>query len=236
MRNKIVILMLGVLLSCGELAQADDITFTSSGTINSADVWEHVRVENDGTTVNMGGGQVGYLSMGGASIFNMSDGQISHWIDIEHSSTINVTGGTINNSLFVVYSGGTANLNGGTITTDTLKTYDTSTININDGILDFEYFGVNGIVNIRGGILNAKGTGAGFDATINIYGYGFHYQPESVPYYNDGILTGYLLDGNAFSFGGLSDFGYARFNLLPEPATLCLLALGGLFLRRNSKK
>ena len=70
-------------------------------------------------------------------------------------------------------------------------------------------------------------------ATINIYGYGFNYDPDGGTW-REGILTGYLQDGEPFTFDGLNEFEYSRFNLVPEPATLLFLGLGGLFLRKRS--
>ena len=62
-------------------------------------------------------------------------------------------------------------------------------------------------------------------STINIYGYDFSEFPAF-------SLTGYLSDGSPFEFIELT-YAVSHINLIviPEPVTVLLLGLGGLFLR-----
>ena len=61
MKNATIIgMMLLAMVNC---AYSADITFTSSGTIQNGDVYEHVYLENDGIVVDMTGGQIGNLQI-----------------------------------------------------------------------------------------------------------------------------------------------------------------------------
>ena len=71
-----------------------------------------------------------------------------------------------------------------------------------------------------------------------IYGYDFHYDPNGGSY-NDGLITGRHDDGFPFSIT-LYDYEsaystYERITLLPEPATIVLLLIGGLALLRRRR-
>lgn len=232
MRNKIVIgvMVMGVLLYCGGLAQANDITFSSSDTIDSPQVWGHVYVQNNGTVVNMIGGQVGYLHMYNASTFNMSGGQIEDSIFTSNSSTFNLSGGTLEITGFEF--DGNVNISGGNITgSGKFANFPVGgcVVNITGGNLNFYSLMPYGELNIYGGLLNIGNFGWG-DGTTNIFGYGFNYDPVGQ------VLTGYLSDHNQFTINQLSSFEYQHINLIPEPVSLCFLAFGWLFLRRNCKK
>ncbi len=239
MRSKRKILMiLAILLFYGGLVQATNTTFSSSGTIVNGNVYDKVYVQNDGTVVNMTGGQISNLSTHNVSTFNMSGGQIIYsWpgILLYELSTMNVSGGTINTFDFVVY--GSANFSGGNITANRLKTYPASfvapasVVNINGGILNFDMFDIHGTLNIYRGLLNVDNSSIGYLsnslANINIYGSEFNYNPSTQ------ILTGRLLDNNFFTIKGIDTSEYTRFNLLPEPSSILLLGFGLLALRKQ---
>jgi len=108
-------------------------------------------------------------------------------------------------------------IQGGQISAVRMKAYYDCVIDIKKGVLQLDSFDMVGFSELP---------------TINVYGYGFNYDPTGGTY--EGILTGYLTDGNPFSIDGVSDSEYLRFNLIPEPATLLFFALGGLFLRRRN--
>lgn len=227
-----------LLLSAPVLCHATTITFTSSGTIQDEDVYNYVYVENDGTVVDMAGGQIGNLGTSYISTFNLFGGQIKkvELTDPASSiyngplSTINILNGLVDIENFNVE--GIANISGGNISSTTLKTYSDSIIEINGGVLDFNSVNIMGELNIYRGLLNIKDSWGTF-GVVNIYGYGFNYVPIGDPFWGGGTLTGYLLDNNPFTIDGLSQDEFENFNLIPEPATLLLFGLGGLLLRKR---
>ncbi len=224
-------------------AYATNITFTSSGSIVEGDVYNAVYLQNDGTVVNMSGGQIGGgdtfsgLQIYERTIFNMSGGQILYHssINMERLSTINISGGTIATGQFVVYDSAVFDVSGGNITVDTLKTYFNSVVNVTGGNVSVDVADIMGTLNLYGGsfIVNNSYASLSSGSQINIHYSDFCYTPNSNPLYHDGVLTGHLLDGSEFRFGGLDDFIYSSFNLIPEPATVFLLSIGGLFLQKK---
>jgi hypothetical protein len=216
-------------------AYSTDITFTSSGTITDGNAFGNVYVQNNGTVVDMSGGQITqWLNTYDTSVLNMSGGQLTGNIFIHNSSIFNVSGGTIAVPLdFVVY--GSANLSGGNITANRLKTspafsnplVPASVININGGNLNFDKFDIEGVVNIYRGLLyvDEARISTVYLPTINIYGYGFNYNPGTE------ILTGCLLDKHPFTIKGVDTSEYARFNLIPEPMSLLFFGFGLLSVR-----
>jgi hypothetical protein len=229
MNTRLAKIIFAILLLLPVCANATDITFTSSGSIVDGNVFVKVYVENDGTIVNMSGGQLDHLATYDASIFNMSGGQIIYdWssIYISSLSTINVSGGTIDGAQFTVSDSAFANFSGGNVTADVLKTYDT-VINITGGNLNFDtlYTLGAGELNISGGLLNIECAIISNNYTITISGYDFNYNQA------EELLTGYLLDENPFTIKQVSTSEYARFNLIPEPISLYLFGFGLLTIR-----
>jgi hypothetical protein len=92
MLNKIVILMLGVLLCSGGLAQATD--FYTDVTIQNGDVYNDFIYVHNNATVKMTGGQVADIQLLDASVLNMSEGSLS-FLWLANTSTANLSGGTI---------------------------------------------------------------------------------------------------------------------------------------------
>jgi hypothetical protein len=69
----------------------------------------------------------------------------------------------------------------------------------------------------------------GPNATLNIYGSGFIYNPEGEWSELAGWvshLTGYDLDGNPVTYVGIPDPATHNINFIPEPVTSLLLLLG----------
>jgi hypothetical protein len=208
--------------------QAMDATFTSSGTISGTDNYSSVTVQNNGTTVNMLDGQVGYLSMNDASIFNMSGGRIEGSIFTSNLSTFNLLSGTIDATAFEF--DGNVNISGGNITGwGKFATWDGDIVNITGGNLHFSMLMPYGELNIYGGLLTVDNFES-YMGTTNIFGYGFNY--DSVGQ----TLTGYLSDHNQFAINQVSGSEYQHINLVPEPTSILLLSIGALYVRRKSKR
>ena len=235
MKKSVGFLIASVVLVLAVCALATDKTFTSSGSIVDGDIYNFVQVQNNGTIVNMSGGQINEsLFIRDSSTFNMSDGSISGGITISPSSILNVSNGTINGG-WNVESNAIVNISGGNITAGLLKTYPgypsipESIVNINGGILNFDMFGIGGTLNIYRGLLNVNkfsywGTSSEY---INIYGSEFNYNPITQ------ILTGHLLDNNLFTIGGVDSIEYTKFNLIPEPISIMFFSFGLAFLRKQ---
>jgi len=247
MRRKFLIILMMMLFGVCSV-QAVDITLSTSGTIELGDIYDDVYVENDGTIVDMLGGQIGRLRLSDGSIFNMDGGNITGGIDAHESSYFDMSNGTIDvDSTMVLYGVG-GSFSGGNVTANGLKTGVSSTVQIDGGILNFGTFDIYGDIMISGGSLGVSGIFSshnntidifsgqltvydiGFDeySTMNIYGRDFIY--DSV----QKILTGYLVDDSYLSMGGVDQWEYEQFNLIPEPTTLLLFGLGGLFLRKRN--
>jgi hypothetical protein len=109
---------------------------------------------------------------------------------------------------------------------------DSSTVNIYGGALSLHYLGVyhSATLNIYGGDLHVINSPIFSESsTVNIYGYGFDYDGVRV-------LTGFLSDDSSFIFDECYPSEYAHLTLIPEPATLFLLALGALLTRNHLHK
>ncbi len=113
-----------------------------------------------------------------------------------------------------------------------ISTNNSSTVNIYGGGLSLQYLDVyhSATLNIYAGDLHVINSPIFSEASnVNIYGYGFDYDGERV-------LTGFLLDGSSFIFDECFPSDYAHLTLIPEPATLLLLAFGGLLSRKYLHK
>ena len=192
------------------------VTFTSDATIQSGDLYEEVRVENDGTTVTMTGGQITReLYIRDQSTFLMSAGLIgeeSEWssLYIRDGATFNMTDGAVDTDQFVVFENSHATIEGGSTSGGHFKAYENSTTTLKGGIitLDWVYW-------------------IAFDAQINIYGYGFEYENYT--------LTGHFFDGGSFSIGEVRPDEYEYFNLIPEPIALLSLIFAAPLLLRTRR-
>ncbi len=87
-------------------------------------------------------------------------------------------------------------------------------------------------INLHGGDIFGSLTIVAPTAWVHIYGYGFNNDP-----FPGSPLTGFWADDIAFSINLVDStiltYDQIVFHIIPEPATLILLALGGLALRKR---
>jgi len=148
-------------------------------------------------------------------------GQVLSNITLSSSSQLLIHGGTSNGHLYA---------------------YDSSNIKIFGGIFEgYLYSTGNSEANIYGGTFNDEFI-AGFDSTITIHGSNFEVDGWAAPYgiyesfHGDAILTGILANGDSVNTTiQVRDDAQLILAPIPEPATLLLLCLGGLALRRKRR-
>ena len=142
-------------------------------------------------------------------------------VGIWNDATVDMTGGLVTNDL-VLRDQSTLNLSGGT--TWSIYAEDSSTVNMTGG-------------NLPGWVTAEWSWSGPNQALINIYGYSFNYAPDD-GIADGGQLTGFWQDGTPFSmdFGdgpGSTYYDHVNLHVIPEPGTILLLGLGGVFLRRK---
>lgn len=196
------------------LCHATTVAFYTDGVIQEGDEYRYVSVYND-ATVDMTGGIV-------TKIFTAYD-----------SSTVNISGGALN--ILDSFDSSTLNLSGNPQIND-IEVYFSGTVNMLSGTVGSVE--IHNIANLYGGIISDYLLAT---STVNIYGYGFEYAPLSGDY-RGGQLTGFWMNDAPFSIdlyysdtpGGPIIDTYAHIVLIPEPATLLLLGLGVLILKKRN--
>ncbi len=191
----------------------------------------------ESSTFNMSGGVVDYLYTYNSSTANISGGLVSEWdcfetdtISAHDSSTVNVYDGALlfggSFHHFNLYDSATLNVHGGDVGL-LLFARNSSIVNIYGGDL-YEIIPYDSsTVNVYGGYIRVfwSNTTVPAMATVNIYGYGFNYNPEAQWRYledpNDGWwvskLTGYGCDGRSITYWGLPDpAAQSNINLIPD--------------------
>jgi hypothetical protein len=193
-----------------------DRTFTGNGVIQDGDDYDDVWVYDTPpniTIVDMTGGEVAILHTHDQSITNIMDGLVAYSNSYDQS-TINISGGVVH----------TAQIN------------NDSTTNVTGGVCwNVEVGG--GKFNISGGQITGSGIYVG-SGVVNIYGYGFEYDPYHTP-----NLTGFWSDNTPFGINFWApgytqphnSYDYVVLHEIPEPTTLSLLGLGAVILRKRKK-
>ena len=150
----------------------------------------------------------------------VDDGIIRDWVNVLDYSQVNMSGGSIGFELFT-WDNSQAIISGGSIAYD-LNTFNNSDVFIFGGT-------IGSGLNIQD---NSEVTISGTNFAIN--GFAVDYGTYTALDYTSGILTGILANGDPMNneFGIAND---ARITLVPEPASLLLVGIGSLWLRRRNK-
>jgi hypothetical protein len=179
----------------------------------------------DHTTVNMYGGGSDYITTYDESTLNFFDG--SAQVGACDYSIINITGGTLNGA--ETYNYGTIYFSGSSVSTR-LIAHDFGIINMSGGTVERLSAGDSGIANVYMGDIIDEISAYG-SSIINLYAYDFNYYPSG-GIYDGGKITGYwILDDSYFDIDLYGIDTFSHINVIPEPTTLILLAVGGLMLR-----
>lgn len=214
MRGKIQDILILVFLSPA-LCHATTIAFYTDGVIQDGDVYSYVDVYNNATV-------------------DMTGGIVTVQLGAYDSSTVNISGGVLG-GVFTSGASTASTLNlSGSMQADGVYIGGLGTLNMFGGIVGSVK--IHNIANLYGGIISDYLLAT---STVNIYGYGFQYNPLAGDY-QGGQLTGFWLDDTPFSIdlyysdkpGGLLIDTYSHIVLIPEPATILLVGLGVLLKRR----
>ena len=109
-----------------------------------------------------------------------------------------------------------------------------SELTINGGEFHKIVVGQESKLELHGGQIFGSLTVNHSTAWVHIYGYGFNNDP-----FTGSPLTGYWADNTPFSINlvddGISTYDQIVFHIIPEPATLLMLGLGGILVRNKNR-
>jgi len=195
---------------------------------NVRETWVH-----DTGTVDISGGSIeNYLWVYESGTVNMSDGSVPYLLAYD-TSNVDISGGSVSESLRVNDNSNVDISSDGSV--NYLWVYESSTINISGGSVyclpTYNYSNVD----ISGGsvsILSARDT-----SEITFYGYDFRtlggLSFDGNRVLGTGTLVGRWFDGTLWSTNIETNQADATILVVPEPATLLLLSLGMVMLRRK---
>jgi hypothetical protein len=235
---------------------SNDVWIRDYGLLNFSDgTILHTRVENMGT-MNLVGSSFENIELHGSAKFNIQSGVFQGQIFAWDSSKTNINGGQVQEGWLEARQYTVTNMYGGNIAWDQFNLWDYAIANIYEGTIHF-----NGAFGLRSFTsLNVFGGEIVFDipvpimldnsATLNIYGggsailsNGFNLLGNSginVYYTNTiynkpgGRVIGYnLADGSQFMLNLFTQTEISQINFVPEPASIFLFGLGGLFLGKR---
>jgi hypothetical protein len=132
-----------------------------------------------------------------------------------------------------MYNDCTADMCGGEVFQ--LGALDSSRFNMFGGTMDILLGRYDSIVNIHGGDLNSAGLAE--KAVMNLYAHDVVYHPtDGGDDWSTGWLEGKYCANDEYFVFEFSTHDDSYLNVIPEPATLLLFGLGGLFLKRGRKR
>ena len=182
------------------------------GTVND------LRAYNSSAVDMSGGTAWTYLLAYDTSTVKMSGGAVKYHLSARHTSTVAISGGTV--SWLFPQDSSTVNISGGTVYQ--LVPLDSSTVNVSGGTVVYD--------------LDARNTSTvTFHGQDFILGTGLSLNGDRV--LGTGTLSGKWFDGTAWAVNISRNDASATIRVVPEPATVSLLALGGLaVMRRRAKR
>ena len=131
-----------------------------------------------------------------------------------------------------MYNDATATMIGGDVYK--LEIYDLTAFDMLGGEMDLLYVHDDTTINIYSGTLSALG--ATENASVDLYAYDVIHHPTG-GHFDRGWLEGnYLLNDLYFTFDLNHLDTFSHINVVPEPTTVFLLALGGLLSRNHLRK
>lgn len=161
---------------------------------------------------------------GTITIVNWLSGANAIGLEASETSSIIVSGGSTDYDL-EAYENGNIIIESGFIG-DELGAYDQSQISLKGGQVNSNLFvDSHGILTIYGTDFIVEGITVGYIELTTLLGGGFYH--ESTRHISGGLSNGQMLD-NDFYIGGSG-----KIALVPEPATLLLLGLGAVMVRRK---
>lgn len=219
----------------GALTVTDAVDIKANGTfnlisgsfLNSATGARSITTDNGGGTLNIQGGSFTALGAASTDVLRLEN------------NTINISGGTVSLTGGQVLLADTTTLSvigdAATITMDLLNLNTAgraATVNF-----DFDATGIstidnNGFLNLSAGKLRIDGTSyTGGNATFDLFS-----SPNVASLSSDVIVTGFGVEGVDYTFTQSTTENIVQLSVIPEPATLGLVAVFGggvLFIRRR---
>ncbi len=127
-----------------------------------------------------------------------------------------------------IWDTATVNISGGSF--GALHSRDSSTVNMFGGNAELIAVRVSSTLNMWGGSLDFLGVELTETITVNLFVDSYMFNPDSYLTYDQ--ITGVWMNDNGTFDILITEGKFQYINMVPEPATLLLLATGSLFLRK----
>jgi len=189
---------------------------------------------NNSSTVNISAGSVYQCAANDSSHVTISGGRVGNQLYASDTSTVDVSGGTVlyldaKDTSVITVSGGQV---------DSLGVVDTGTVRITGGQVTGLSASHSGAVKLSGGSLSWLEASSTSTVTFNArefrLGHGLTLDGDRV--LGTGILNGEWFNGTRWTVDIARNDSGATILAIPEPATLSLLALGGLAMLRRRRR
>lgn len=189
---------------------------------------------NDEATLNFSGGSANFLDAYNTSSVNLlpegTGGGIEH-LYAHNTSSVDISGAII--GYLDALDTSSVNISGGRV--NYLDAYSTSSVDISGGTVSYLYAEYTSSVDISGG--RVGNLQANHTSTTTFYGQDFALGDglwlDGNQLMGTGILAGEWSNGVSWTTEIMNHDTTATILLIPEPATLLLLGLGGLLIRHR---